>query len=68
MSIWKSKNQQKFYKNYSARHGIKLDFDSEVDTDVKHAIKEMISWVAVRESNAQGLEARIFPYTSPIFS
>ena len=25
-------------------------------------------WVAVRESNAQGFEARIFPYTSPIFS
>ena len=31
MSIWKSKNQQKFYKNYSARQGIKVYFDSEVD-------------------------------------
>ena len=45
MDIWKSTKWKDYYIEKGYRHGIKVDYDSNVDQDVKNAIKQMISWL-----------------------
>ena len=45
MNIWKCKDWKSYYSNRNIRRGIRLDFDKEVNEDVKRAIKNLIGWL-----------------------
>ena len=45
MSIWECSEWKSVYLNSKCRSGIKVDFDKEVNIDLRNAIKEMIVWL-----------------------
>ena len=45
MSIWKSKEWKKYYLQKAYIKGIKINFDKDVNEDVKRAIKEIMAWL-----------------------
>jgi len=45
MNIWKCNDWKKYYSKREHRTGIKIDFDKEVNSDVKEAIKNVLIWL-----------------------
>ena len=45
MDIWKSNKWQAYYGENELRCGIKVNYDKNVNADVKKAINEMVSWL-----------------------
>lgn len=45
MNIWECSEWESVYLNSNCRKGIKIDFDKEVDMDLRNAIKTMIAWL-----------------------
>lgn len=45
MNIWECNEWESVYLNSNCRKGIKIDFDKEVNMDLRNAIKTMIAWL-----------------------
>lgn len=46
MHIWTLENWKKFYpENSNVRHGLRLRFDTDIDPEVKRALKEFGKWL-----------------------
>ena len=46
MHIWTLENWKKFYpENSNVRHGLRLKLDSNVDPEVKRALKDFCKWL-----------------------
>lgn len=47
MNIWKSKRWKDYYSEKKHRGGIKIDYDRDVNEDVKSAVKQILAWLRV---------------------
>ena len=48
MDIWKLQKWEKYYKYHSHRSGLRIRYDSAVDSEVKRAIDEFVLWLRSR--------------------
>ena len=48
MNIWESKKWEKYCLKKSNRSGIRLDFDANIDQELRMAFKRFVAWVKKR--------------------
>ena len=48
MNLWEMEKWRDYYRDKSYRKGLRIDFDKEVDPEVRRAIKEFASWLRMQ--------------------